>query len=118
MLGRQVVPYDWVSDTRFADDACRRTFLASPGAPRALCPPLHQACEPLGHYRNQWWVLDPGRGTLLAAGIYGQYLYIDVSAEVVLAKMSSLPDPLDLEVSADSLAAFAAVTERLAGAGD
>ena len=63
-------------------------------------------------------MLDPGRGALLAAGIYGQYLYIDVSAQVVLAKMSSLPDPLDLEVSAASLAAFAAVTERLAGAGD
>ena len=118
VLGRQIVPYDWVTDTRFADDACRRTFLASPGAARALCPPLDPACEPLGHYRNQWWVLDPGRGTLLAAGIYGQYLYVDVSAGVVLAKLSSLPDPLDLEVSSDSLAAFAAVTERLAGAGD
>jgi CubicO group peptidase (beta-lactamase class C family) len=118
VLGRQIVPYAWVGDTRFADDACRRTFLASPEAARALCPPVHRACQPLGHYRNQWWVLDPGRGTLLAAGIYGQYLYIDVSAQVVLAKMSSLPDPLDLEVSADSLAAFAAVTERLTGAGD
>ncbi len=114
VLERQVVPGDWVSDTRFADDACRRAFLASPEAARALCPPLNQACRPLGHYRNQWWVLDPGRGTLLAAGIYGQYLYIDVAAGVVLAKVSSLPDPLDLEVSADSLAAFAAVTERLA----
>jgi CubicO group peptidase (beta-lactamase class C family) len=116
-LGRQIVPGDWVSDTRFADDVCRRTFLASPAAARSLCPPMDQACRPLGHYRNQWWVLDPGRGTLLAAGIYGQYLYVDVSAGVVLAKMSSLPDPLDLGVSADCLAAFAAITERLA-AGD
>ena len=118
LLGRQVVPADWVSDTRFADDACRRAFLASPEAAHALCPPLDQACLPLGHYRNQWWVLDPRRGTLLAAGIYGQYLYVDVAAGVVLAKLSSLPDPLDLEVSADSLAAFAAVTERLAAGGD
>jgi CubicO group peptidase (beta-lactamase class C family) len=118
VLERQIVPGDWVSDTRYADDACRRAFLASPEAARALCPPLDQACRPLGHYRNQWWVLDPGRGTLLAAGIYGQYLYIDVAAGVVLAKMSSLPDPLDLEVSADSLAAFAAVSERLANVAD
>lgn len=115
LLERQIVPGDWVSDTRFADDACRRAFLASPEAARALCPPLNQACRPLGHYRNQWWVLDPGRGVLLAAGIYGQYLYVDVSAGVVLAKLSSLPTPLDLEVSADCLAAFAAVTQQLAG---
>ena len=63
-------------------------------------------------------MLDPGRGALLAAGIHGQYLYIDVSAQVVLAKLSSLPDPLDLEVSAASLAAFAAVTQRLADVAD
>ena len=50
---------------------------------------------------------------LLAAGIHGQYLYVDMTAEVVIAKLSSLPDPLDMEVSADTLAAFAAVASAL-----
>ena len=49
---------------------------------------------------------------MMASGIFGQYVYVDITANVVIAKLSSLPDPLDLEVSADSLAAFAAVTER------
>jgi len=85
----------------------------SPQAADALCPPAEQACRPLGHYRDQWWVLDPDRGVLLAAGIYGQYLYVDMSAGVVLAKLSSLPEPLDVEVSADTLTAFAAVVAAL-----
>ena len=101
----------WVSDTRFADAECRRTFLASPEA-ASPCAPRSAGLPPAGHYRNQWWVLDPG-GVLLAAGIYGQYLYVDVAADVVLAKLSSLPSPLDIDVSADTLSAFAAVAARL-----
>ena len=112
--GRQVVPPLWVHDTRVADEECRRVFLASPGAAASLCPPADPACHPPGHYRNNWWVLEPARGVLLAAGIHGQYLYVDMTAEVVIAKLSSLPDPLDMEVSADTLAAFAAVARALA----
>jgi CubicO group peptidase (beta-lactamase class C family) len=112
--GRQVVPSQWIADTRFASERCRRIFASSPGAADALCPPAERACRPLGHYRNQWWVLDPGRGVMLAAGIYGQYVYIDLTADVVIAKLSSLPGPLDIVVAADTLAAFAAVSSRLA----
>jgi CubicO group peptidase (beta-lactamase class C family) len=111
--GRQVLPAGWVEDTRVATAECKAAFRASPQAPEALCPPAEQACQPLGHYRNQWWVLEPDRGVLLAAGIYGQYLYVDMSADVVLAKLSSLPDPLDIEVSANTLAAFSAIAIEL-----
>lgn len=111
--GRQVLPAAWVQDTRVATPECRSLFHSSPQASEALCPPAEQACRPLGHYRNQWWVLEPDRGVLLAAGIYGQYLYVDMSADVVIAKLSSLPDPLDVEVSANTLAAFSAVVAAL-----
>jgi hypothetical protein len=36
-----------------------------------------------------------------------------MTADVVVAKLSSLPEPLDLEVSADTLAGFAAVVAAL-----
>lgn len=106
--GRRVVPAAWLRDTRLAYAECRRIFLASPDAPASLCPLAGQACRPRGHYRNHWWVLDPGDAVLLAAGIFGQYPCVDITAGVVLAKPSSLPDPLDFDVSADSLSAFAA----------
>ena len=111
--GRQVVPFEWVHDTRTADAASRRTFLASDEAAEAMCSPIERACLPQGHYRNHWWVLDPEMGVMLASGIYGQYVYVDMAANVVLVKLSSLPEPLDLRTSADTLAAFAAVATRL-----
>jgi CubicO group peptidase (beta-lactamase class C family) len=101
--GRTVLPAEWIDDTRFADKACRRAFARSDKAAR----------YPDGHYRNQWWVPDPAKGVLLAAGIYGQYLYIDMAARVVVAKLSTFPFALDLDVSADHLRAFAAIAADL-----
>ena len=56
---------------------------------------------------------DPAKGVLLGAGIYGQFLFIDMSARVVVAKVSTLPFALDLDVSADHLRVFAAIAADL-----
>jgi hypothetical protein len=102
-LGRQVVPASWIEDTRHADRTCLEAFARSESASR----------YPKGHYRNQWWVPDRKAGILLAAGIYGQFLYLDMPAQVAVAKVSTLPFALDLDVSADHRRAFAAVVEAL-----
>ena len=47
-----------------------------------------------GHYRNQWWV-PAGRRVLLAMGIHGQFLFVDVEARIVIALLSTWPTPLD-----------------------
>jgi CubicO group peptidase (beta-lactamase class C family) len=110
--GGQVVPAAWVDDTRMGDAVCRQAFARSESAAR----------YPAGHYRNQWWVPDAEAGILLAAGIYGQFVYLDLSADVVVVKLSTLPVALDFDVSADHRRAFAAIAAELgrtsAGAGD
>ena len=113
LYGRQVLPAGWLDDTRFADEACRSIFLASQEAAGAKSSPAQQACAPLGHYRNQWWVLDPRAGIMMGSGIYGQYLYLDAARDVVLAKLSSLPCPLDPTIAADTLRAFACLATHL-----
>jgi CubicO group peptidase (beta-lactamase class C family) len=100
---KQIVPAAWVNDTLCADDACREAFARSVSAER----------YPRGHYRNQWWVPDGAAGILLAAGIYGQYVYIDARADVTIVKLSTLPFALDLGVSADHTRAFAAIAAAL-----
>ena len=111
--GMQVLPAAWVADTRFADEACRGIFLAAQEAARGTGSPAQRACAPLGHYRNQWWVLDPGAGVMMGSGIYGQYVYVDAARDVVLAKLSSLPRPLDPTIAADTLSAFAGLAAHL-----
>ena len=102
-LGQQVVPLDWIEDVRSADEVCLKAFARSDSASR----------YPKGHYRSQWWVPDGEAGILLGAGIYGQFLYLDVPAQVAIAKLSTLPFALDLDVSADHRRAFAAVVEAV-----
>jgi CubicO group peptidase (beta-lactamase class C family) len=99
----QIVPAAWVDDTRHADETCREAFARSESTLR----------YPRGHYRNQWWVPDGPAGILLAAGIYGQFVYLDMGADVVIVKLSTLPFALDLDVSADHVRAFAAIVAAL-----
>jgi hypothetical protein len=41
-------------------------------------------------YRSQWWVRHlPGRNAIQARGAYGQSLYVDPKAEVVIARFGS-----------------------------
>jgi CubicO group peptidase (beta-lactamase class C family) len=101
---RQVVPREWVLDSRHGDDASRQAFENSDRADE----------RPGWLYRNQWWVIDPERGISTALGIHGQFAYINPPAGVVCVKLSTWPEALDLEKSGICLAAFAAIAEWLA----
>jgi CubicO group peptidase (beta-lactamase class C family) len=101
---RQVVPREWVLDSRHGDDASRQAFENSDRADE----------RPGWLYRNQWWVIDHERGISTALGIHGQFAYINPPAGVVCVKLSTWPEALDLEKSGICLAAFAAIAEWLA----
>jgi CubicO group peptidase (beta-lactamase class C family) len=67
--GRQVVPADWV------DASTRPSAATAPGATR---------------YGYQWWIPADGTdGEFLARGIYGQFIYVNRPAGVVIAVNSA-----------------------------
>lgn len=66
---------------------------------------------PKGSYRNQWWVTGDDR--LYGSGIFGQFLWIDMSADVVIAKLSSLPNALDPLIQRDHHITFRTVAAAL-----
>ena len=103
--GRQVVPREWIEDTRFGDDAARAAFARSPD---------DEASFPGGLYRNQWWVIEPGV-EYSGLGIHGQFAYVHVLADVVCVKLSTWPTPLDDDLGDSTLAAFRAIATALAG---
>jgi CubicO group peptidase (beta-lactamase class C family) len=112
--GHQVVPAAWVNDTRFADEECRRTFGASHDARRlGFCDAAQAECFTKAHYRNCWWALDPELGVLLASGIYGQTLYINMFANAVIVMLCSQPAPFDGSLNDDVLEACAAISSAL-----
>jgi CubicO group peptidase (beta-lactamase class C family) len=102
--GRQVVPREWIMDTRNGDAESRAAF----------APTEDEEWMPGGLYRNQWWVLKPGE-EYTGLGIHGQFAYVNVPANVVCVKLSTWPTPLDDDFHAETIAALRAIAEALAG---
>jgi CubicO group peptidase (beta-lactamase class C family) len=46
-------------------------------------------------YRSGWYVVDDAPQLLFAMGIHGQNLFVDAANRMVIAKVSSLNDPID-----------------------
>lgn len=69
---------------------------------------------PEGSYSTCWWCTGDEHGTFYGTGIYGQFLWIVPALSLVIAKVSTLPRALDLDVVAAHHRAFRALTDRLA----
>jgi CubicO group peptidase (beta-lactamase class C family) len=96
---RAIVPEAWVDDTiRGAADGAA----AFDGADR---PPGY---PPGAHYRNCWWVRDPGVPFFYASGINGQNIFVHVPSQTVVAKLSTWPTALSpaLDVTVQAVLAI------------
>jgi 6-aminohexanoate-oligomer exohydrolase len=80
--GRQVVPSGWVEDVRRG---------GAPGVDASAMP----AGLPDGSYRDQFWVTGDEHGCFFGAGIYGQLVWMNPATDVVVAKLSTLPEADD-----------------------
>ena len=67
---------------------------------------------PGASYRSQWYVFNDHGRALMAGGIHGQYLFVDVPSRTVMVKQSSLPDAVG-ELDADSVRMLRAIAARL-----
>jgi CubicO group peptidase (beta-lactamase class C family) len=96
--GRGIVPKDWIEDTiRGAPDGAQAFAEGddSPGYP------------PGAHYRNCWWVRDPGVPFYQASGINGQNIFVHVASQTVIAKFSTWPTALSPVAGVTTQAALA-----------
>lgn len=102
--GRPVVPGAWIEDTiRGAPDGAR-AFTAgdnTPGYPAGA------------HYRNCWWVAEPGLPCYHAAGINGQFVFVHVPADLVVVKLSSWPAALSPDWHQATVSAVHAIARAL-----
>lgn len=73
---------------------------------------------PGGSYRSQWWVLHNDHGAYSARGIHGQAIYVDPTAEMVIARFATYPVSRNAVIDPTSLPAYQAVADYLESKAD
>ena len=68
---------------------------------------------PGGSYRSQWWALHNTHNAYSARGIHGQAIYIDPTAQMVIARFATFPVSFNAKIDPTSLPAYQAVAEYL-----
>ena len=99
---QQVLSTHWIQDTVEGDSTSRQCYLDS-----------DYAALGLSHYRNQVWVKDRDKSVTLALGIHGQIIYMDKSSDVVIVKLSTQPESVNLDMFVDAFAAMDAIAKNL-----
>jgi CubicO group peptidase (beta-lactamase class C family) len=103
--GRGIVPAAWIEDLerggdRAAWDAGNFAWIF-PGLPM--------------RYRAKWYAVDGAPPLLFGWGIHGQHLFVDRARQVVIAKLSSQAEPVDVGRMQVTLRAVAGIRDALAG---
>ncbi|TIS63839.1 serine hydrolase [Mesorhizobium sp.] len=100
--GRRIVPEAWVRDT-----------VSTGGDSEAWQRGTMAFLFPQGRYRNKWYQTGAASGAFCGIGIHGQWLYVNPKVEVVIAKMSSQPEPVDEPLDVDMVAFFEALSRMV-----
>ena len=66
-----------------------------------------------GSYRSMWWLFHNDNGAFAARGVYGQTIYIDPAADMVLVRLASFPTAKNAAIDPTSLPAYQAVADYL-----
>jgi CubicO group peptidase (beta-lactamase class C family) len=100
--GEQIIPAQWIEDS------------ITPDAPHLMPGERDNSDTDLG-YGYQWWIPQQSDGEFMALGIYGQYIYINRKAGVVIVKNSADIGFMDNDYESKDIAvaAFRAIVESL-----
>jgi CubicO group peptidase (beta-lactamase class C family) len=105
LSGERVLSPAWIEQTLTGAPDSAEVFALGSDAP----------WMPGGMYRNQVWFPTARRDVLLCLGIHGQMIYVNRTAGVVAAKVSSWPTAQDGAKLLATIAAFDAASHALAG---
>lgn len=98
--GEQILTKDWVRDSMDVS-----TEYSKPGANEG-------AYNTLG-YGYQWWIPEGDQGEFMAIGVYGQFIYVNPSKQVIIVKTSADPDFMAKGYELKHVEFFRAVTDGI-----
>ena len=82
LAGEQIVPESFIADVCAPNAAAHQAFNSVEPSAR----------YPNGHYRNQFWVIEPRRQFTML-GIHGQFAWFDLERELMIIGYGSFPVP-------------------------
>jgi CubicO group peptidase (beta-lactamase class C family) len=98
---KEVIPEGWVRD------------IIGGGDRNAWKGGTFEQAIPDAWYRSQWYKHGEDAAAIRGFGIYGQSVYVHRPSQMVFAKQSSRPIPLDFELDAMEMRAFEAIASTL-----
>lgn len=99
--GERIVPKEWVARSRGRD------------VPHIAVGALGPSGRPHYGYSSQWWTLGGARRAFTGIGVFGQYLYVDPEADVVIVKTSAWPTADDERLDRETITALRALADHL-----
>ena len=103
--GEQIIPKFWVDDIRSGKHGL--DVIAPSDVNTNILSFL-----PVGKYRNQFWVEDKEKTTVMCIGVFGQLIYIAPEYDMVVVKFSTWPDFLDTEHKLNTLFGIHAIAQN------
>ena len=98
--GEQILDKQWVKDSLDISEA-----YSKPGA-------NHDAYNAIG-YGYQWWVPEGNQGEFMAIGVYGQWIYVNPSKQIIIVKTSADPNFMEKGYELKHVAFFRAVANEI-----
>ena len=96
-----IVPIEWLNDTFNAN-------------PKIFLEPYNDGLQN-GAYRNKFWIRDVNRKVMMARGVFGQLIYVDIDNQLTITRLASWPEFLSTERKLDDYRAIDAITKHLTG---
>ena len=100
--GRRIVPFEWITDIRENGDReawARGDFVKF---------------FPHARYRSKWYQKGDAHDAAFGIGVHGQTIYVDRTAGMVIAKLSTHPQSIDDKLFDDMFRGFVAIGHHLA----
>lgn len=99
--GQRIVPDSIITNIRTLGDA--NAFAKGPRADT----------YPEGAYRDYWWITNNPDGAYLAKGVFGQLIYINPKARVVISRHASEKEASNAQKTVEVETAFQAIADYL-----
>lgn len=98
--GEQILPPEWVRDSLDISGE-----YSKPGA-------NNDAYNEIG-YGYQWWIPEGSEGEFMAIGVYGQWIYVNPTENVIIVKTSADPDFMEKGYELKHVEFFRAVAKGI-----